>query len=406
MADPAFPWTTGNFRVTRKLGEGGMGTVYEAEDTVLHRTVALKMVRAFHFSTAEEKTRFQRKAAAVAKLEHPHIVPVYEAGEHDGHAFLVMKRIVGGTLAQRMKEGPLPAEQAVGIIAKIAAAVQHAHERGVVHRDLKPSNILLDEQGEPWLTDFGMARLDADNGLTATTAQLGTPHYMSPEQAAGRAREVGPARDVWGLAAVFYHMLSGHPLFDGETPLAIMHRVATEPPPRWRTTTSRDAELAGLIESCLQKEPSQRIASAGLFAAELARWLRGERITAARKTNHLLRWAAVFAVAGLVWFFVKKQPAIPKPRTETTVTTANGELLIQCGESDDTLWLDSLETRFALRKKLLDFHLAVRFCLSAQRFKFVSIPSGKIRTESCKHPKWVCLKKRLRCGGRGRRPHQ
>ena len=278
----------------------------------------------------------------MAKLDHPHIVPVYEAGEHDGHPFLVMKLVPGNTLAQRMKQGRLLAQEAVAIIAKIAAAVQHAHERGVVHRDLKPSNILMDEQGEPWLTDFGMARLDADNGLTATTAQLGTPHYMSPEQASGRAREVGPASDVWGLGAVLYHMLSGHPLFEGETPLAIMHRVATEPPPRWKTSTPREAELAGLIERCLQKEPTQRVASAGIFATELERWLRGERITVARKKNRLLRWAAVLALAGLAWMVMKKPPAIPKPRTEIEVTTANGELLILCGELDDTLWLTAL----------------------------------------------------------------
>ncbi len=336
ISEPVLPWSTGRFRVTRKLGEGGMGTVYEAHDDVLHRTVALKMVRAFRFSSPEEKVRFHREATAVAKLDHPHIVPVYEAGEHDGHPFLVMKLVPGNTLAQRMKQGRLLAQEAVAIIAKIAAAVQHAHERGVVHRDLKPSNILLDEHGEPWLTDFGMARLDADNGLTATTAQLGTPHYMSPEQASGRAREVGPASDVWGLAAVLYHMLSGSPLFDGETPLAIMHCVATETPPRWETTNSRDEELAGLIESCLQKEPTQRIASAGVFASELERWLRGEHITVARKKNHLLRWAAVLAVAGIAWAVMKR------PRTEIEVTAANGELLILGGELDDTLWLTAL----------------------------------------------------------------
>ncbi len=342
LSEQVLPWSTGRFRVTRKLGEGGMGTVYEAHDDVLDRTVALKMVRAFRFSSLEEKARFHREATAVAKLDHPHIVPVYEAGEHDGHPFLVMKLVPGNTLAQRMKQGRLPAEDAVTIVAKIAAAVQHAHERGVVHRDLKPSNILLDEHGEPWLTDFGMARLDSDNGLTATTAQLGTPHYMSPEQASGRAREVGQASDVWGLGAVLYHMLSGQPLFEGETPLAIMHRVATEPPPRWKTTTSREEELAGLIERCLQKEPAQRIASAGIFAAELGRWLRGEHITAARKKRSLLRWAAVFTVAGLAWVVMKKPPAIPKPRTEIEVTAANGELLILCGELDDTLWLTAL----------------------------------------------------------------
>lgn len=280
IADPVLPIAAGRFKVLGLLGAGGMGTVYAAEDTALGRTVALKMIRAFRFASTAEQQRFEREARATAKLDHPHIVPVYEVGELEGHAFLVMKLITGGTLADRLPVGAMRPDEAVGIMAKMAAAVQHAHEQGVLHRDLKPSNILLDEAGQPWLTDFGMARMnEGDSELTLNTAQLGTPHYMSPEQAAGRAREVSTASDVWALGAMLYQLLSGKPPYTGETHLEIMHHVTSEPPPRLMPRTVRERDLALLIERCLQKEPADRLTSAGLLADDLERWLRGEAVS-------------------------------------------------------------------------------------------------------------------------------
>ena len=312
FADPVLPRQVGRFQVMHRLAVGGMGAVYVAEDRVLRRTVALKMIRAFLLSTEEEKARFQREAEVVARLDHPHIVPVYEAGELDGHPFLAMKLIHGGTLATRLAHGPLEAREAVRLLAKVAAAVQHAHDKGVLHRDLKPSNILLDAAGDPWLTDFGMAACaQSSGGLTASGTQIGTPQYMSPEQAAGRLRELSPASDVWALGAMFYQMLSGRPPYTGETHLEVMHRVVTEPPPRFQPTSAAEKDLALLMERCLQKESAKRLPSAGLLAEELQRWLRGEPILShATRKSLVWPWMAAAAMVLLGWFFLQPKPVV------------------------------------------------------------------------------------------------
>lgn len=314
FADPVLPTTVGHFRLLARLGAGGMGTVYEAEDTKLGRTVALKMIRASRFASAEEKARFNREAAAAAQLDHESIVPLYEVGEVEGHAFLVMKLVRGGTLADRIKAGPMSPVEAARLLSAVAAAVQHAHEKGVLHRDLKPSNVLLDEAGDPWLTDFGMARMMGDDtDLTTTAAQIGTPQYMSPEQAAGRAREVSAASDVWALGAVFYQMLSGKAPYAGETSLAIMHAVTNEDPPKLMAKDRRERELAVLVDRCLQKDASQRLSSAGMLAEELERWLREEPIQsrAARKWS-IWSWltaAMAMAAMGVIgWSFFRSTP--------------------------------------------------------------------------------------------------
>jgi hypothetical protein len=265
------------------------------------------MIRAFLLSTEEEKARFQREAEVVARLDHPHIVPVYEAGELDGHPFLAMKLIHGGTLATRLAHGPLEAREAVRLLAKVAAAVQHAHDKGVLHRDLKPSNILLDAAGVPWLTDFGMAACaQSSGGLTASGTQIGTPQYMSPEQAAGRLREVSPASDVWALGAMLFQMLSGRPPYAGETSLAIMHSVVNDAPPRLVAKDRRERDLAVLVERCLQKEASQRLSSAGMLAEELDRWLRGEPIQSRATPKPLVwPWMAAVAMALPGWLFLQ-----------------------------------------------------------------------------------------------------
>jgi serine/threonine-protein kinase len=187
----------GKYVLRRTLGTGGMGVIWEAEDPAVRRLVALKMIRGFAFATEADKLRFRTEVTAAAQLDHPHIVPVYEVSEAERQPYFTMKLLEGGSLSERLKAGALEAREAAGVMEKLARAVQHAHERGVLHRDLKPGNVLFDKAGEPFLTDFGLAKLvDEEQVLTLSHAQVGTPQYMSPEQARGRARDVTTASDA------------------------------------------------------------------------------------------------------------------------------------------------------------------------------------------------------------------
>lgn len=331
FADPVLPMQVGRFRLLKRLGIGGMGAVYEAVDGALDRIVALKMIRGFHFSTVDEMSRFQREAQAAARLDHPNIVPVYEIGEVDGCPFISMKIIRGGTLADRLKAGGLTAEESATIMAKVAAAVGYAHEKGILHRDLKPSNILMDEEGEPWLTDFGMARLSGTEvALTVTGAQIGTPHYMSPEQAAGLVRALTPASDVWGLGAIFYQMLSGQLPYEGESNVAIMHQVLSADPPQLQAKSRREMELSVLIERCLQKEPIMRMQSATMLAEELERWLKHRPILSrpVSRWEKSLRWSKQHRWSLVSWFVALMGVALaireflPAPRSRPAHTVA------------------------------------------------------------------------------------
>lgn len=330
FADPVLPMMMGRFFLLARLGSGGMGTVYEVEDASLRRTVALKMIRASHFATAAEKARFQREAAAVAQLDHAHIVPIYEVGEEAGHAFLAMRLVRGGTLADRLKDGAVEPCVAAMIMAKVAHAVQHAHDKGVLHRDLKPSNVLLDEAGEPWLTDFGMARMmEEDSDLTTTAAQIGTPQYMSPEQAAGRAREVSIVSDVWALGAMLYQMLSGKAPYAGETSLAIMRSVVDDEPPKLAATNRRERDLAVLVDRCLQKDATLRLSSAGELAQELERWLREEPIQSRAIRRWLVwPWVVVAALALLAFAWQQRAATLAAMQPAFTVAEQDGHLTI------------------------------------------------------------------------------
>jgi serine/threonine-protein kinase len=287
----ALPQVPG-YEVEGVLGRGGMGVVFRARHLSLDRVVALKMALAGAYAGPAERERFRREAEAVARLRHPNVVHVYDVGEADGRPYFTMEFVEGGSLAQQLAGTPQPARQAAALLAALAAGVQAAHAAGIVHRDLKPGNVLLTTDGTPKVTDFGLARrLDSETGLTRTGALVGTPAYVAPEQARGKAAAVGPAADVYALGAILYELLTGRPPFRGETAtetvLQVLHQDPV-PPARLNARVPRDLETVCL--KCLHKQPERRYASAGALAEDLDRFLQGEAI-AARPEGWLERWA-------------------------------------------------------------------------------------------------------------------
>lgn len=284
------PQRVGDYELQEEIARGGMGVVWRAHQRRLNRRVALKFVLEGALPGETVARRFRQEAEVAARLSHPHIIAIHEVGEADGRYFICMELAEGGTLAQRLKSGPLEPRAAVELARKLARAVQHAHDRGVLHRDLKPANILFDAAGEPRVSDFGLAQLAADrDALTVTGAVLGTPSYMSPEQARGEVKGLTTAADVYGLGTIFYEMLAGRPAFAGEVPLEVLRRVVDEEPSPL-TTGNRDLET--VCRKCLAKEPGERYRSAGALADDLERWLAGEAILARRASpaERLVKW--------------------------------------------------------------------------------------------------------------------
>jgi WD40 repeat protein len=298
---PAPRWPTiEGYDILAELGRGGMGVVYKARQKGLDRIVALKMIRAGKGPDGEERKRFAAEARAVARLQHPNIVQIYEVGEADGQPFLALEFVDGASLAQRLDGTPWPARQAASLAEVVAQAMHHAHAQGVIHRDLKPSNILLagpldapPERCVPKVTDFGLARTLDVAGETGTGTVLGTPSYMAPEQAEAR-NGVGPAADVYGLGALLYELLTGRPPFRAEAPLQTLRQVVEaepERPRRLNPQVPRDLETVCL--KCLRKKPSKRYATALELAEDLRRFRAGEPV-AARPTGAMergWRWA-------------------------------------------------------------------------------------------------------------------
>jgi TolB-like protein/predicted Ser/Thr protein kinase/Tfp pilus assembly protein PilF len=274
----------GDYELLEEIGRGAQGVVYRARQKSLNRTVALKVIGLGHWATDGHLKRFRREAEAAASLDHSGIVPIYEVGERDGSCYFSMKLVEGGQLDDVSKRQPIPIRQAIELIAKVALTVHYAHEHGILHRDIKPGNILLDQKGEPHLTDFGLARLvETESTVTRTLEVLGTPSYMAPEQAVGNNGAISSASDVYGIGAVLYQLLTGHPPFAGGTTYeTIKLLLDTEPrqPRLWNSKIDRD--LSTICLKCLEKDPRCRYSSALAFAEDLERWLKHEPILARR----------------------------------------------------------------------------------------------------------------------------
>ncbi len=275
--------TLGDYEVLAEVGRGGMGVVYRVKQTALNRVVALKMLLPGALASTDDLRRFHTEAESTAGLQHPNIVAVHEVGEVDGCPFFSMEFIDGVSLAQRLREGPLPGRAAARYVRDIARAMHHAHRHGVLHRDLKPSNVLLDRDDQPHVSDFGLAKKmnAADAGQTRTGAVLGTPSYMAPEQAAGKNKDVGPATDVYGLGAILYECLTGRPPFKAESPVeTVMQVLERDPAPPSLLNPNVDRDLETICLKCLEKNPADRYASAEALADDLRRFLDGESISA------------------------------------------------------------------------------------------------------------------------------
>jgi len=281
---PPAPGTTvryfGDYELLGEVARGGMGVVYRARHVKLNRTAALKMVLGAARADSKEIIRFLAEAEAVAAVRHPHVVGVYEFGDADGRPFLALEFCPGGTLAERLKAGRLAPRAAAELVRKVAGGVAAAHALGIVHRDLKPGNVLFDESEEPKVSDFGLAKRGAGAELTQSQAVLGTPAYMSPEQAKGDTKFVGPQADVWALGVILYECLTGERPFADPDQRRVLFLVATEEPQRPRKidpSIPRDLETVCL--KCLEKDPGDRYPTAAALADDLRAWAAGRAVS-------------------------------------------------------------------------------------------------------------------------------
>jgi len=335
----------GRFELLARVAQGGMGIVYRARDTGLNRIVALKVMRSGDLAGPDEILRFQREAQAGGTVFHPNIVPIFEVGQHSGQPYFTMPFVAGGSLRNHLARLGNDPTTSVALMIKIARGVQHAHDQGILHRDLKPSNILLGDNGEPLVADFGLAKLaDSSLDLTQPGQQLGTPAYMAPEQVAGQVDRISSRTDVWALGVILYEMLTGKLPFCGGTKEEVFRAVLRDEPPALRSLVrTLDRSLETIVLKCLEKEPKVCCKSAGELADDLQQWLAGKRIRPTGLFKTLRRTCrrhpvlsrslvlagvtAIFLLALLPWVFR------PDPMKVTADRLASGEAVTFIGEN-------------------------------------------------------------------------
>jgi serine/threonine protein kinase len=310
---PGKPTSPPGFELLEVLGQGAMGLVYRARQIGLGRQVAIKMIRGRTEDSESARVRFMREARAVAQLKHPAIVPIYTVGEHDGQPYFVMEFIPGGSLSGKLDGKPWPSLQAAELVATLASAVQHAHEQGVLHRDLKPANVLLDRQGRPFITDFGLARavpgqatgpaLLGDVNLTCDGSALGTPAYMPPEQARGAIEVMGPCSDVFGLGAILYHLLTGRPPYQGDSvDTTLLAATAGNQVPVRQINPRVHSSLARICTRAMAAEPAKRYPSAAVLEQALRAYLqRPRKVLLAAAVGAPVLVLLALAVALAIW---------------------------------------------------------------------------------------------------------
>jgi serine/threonine protein kinase/Tfp pilus assembly protein PilF len=383
----------GDYELLEEIGRGGQGVVYRARQKSLNRTVALKVIGLGQWATQAHLKRFRREAEAAANLDHPCIVPIYDVGEREGSCYFSMKFIDGGQLDEVARRTPISIRNAAELIAKLARTVHYAHEHGILHRDIKPGNILVDTKGEPHLTDFGLARLlETKSTVTHTMDVLGTPSYMAPEQASGHNQQLTNATDVYGLGAVFYQLLTGHPPFVGGTTYDIVRLVLeTEPrqPRLWNPKIDR--ELSTICLKCLEKDPKRRYSSALALAEDLDHWLKHEPIRAKRSGffTHARKWvrrkpaiaaliASLVALAAAAGWIVWKSEFVqlpPKTAPEKSIAVLPFENLSP--DPDNAYFADGIQEEILTRlASIADLKVVSR--TSTQRYQSKPRDLGEI----------------------------
>jgi tRNA A-37 threonylcarbamoyl transferase component Bud32 len=350
------PASFGPYVILGELARGGMGVVYHVRDSRLGREVALKMVRSAELALPVELERFQREARAVAKLQHPHIVPLYDVGTIDGQPYFTMELARGGSLAESRGRFQADRHAAVALLARVARALDHLHSQGLLHRDLKPGNILLRENDEPLISDFGLAKsVGTETDLTRTGAAVGTLSYMAPEQASIQPHRYGPATDIWSLGIIAYELVCGSRPFAARSTRSLTDAILTDPPPPPRQVRpDLDRDLETILLKCLEKEPGQRYASAGALADDLEAWLAGAPIKArpigrlrrlARQGRRHWRIVAVVllvAVLAVPWIVQRVQPDPDAPLKRIEAELARQQPVTLLGETGVPAWSQPL----------------------------------------------------------------